>query len=235
VTVPNVAGKTAADAEAALTGAGLTLAAERIAEASDAVAHGLVVRTDPATASAVAKGSAITLHVSRGPAVMRLDPLAEHARWSNGKVELSFPGPETATAGTARRVLNRQAEDRSIPPQALAVEPEQVAGGVVQGDFTLPAPLEAGDVFAASVGFLQAATGTVRFEVYALGGPFGVNAQPVGSVDDGADEQLRSAAFDLTRVAGAQIIRLKVVAGPAPAAGSVIWVDPRVESPPAAR
>jgi hypothetical protein len=235
VTVPDLAGKTAADAEAALTAAGLTPAAQRVNVVSDTVGHGLVLRTDPAAAAAVAKGSPVTLHLSRGPAVMSLDRVAEHAHWFNGTLDLSFPGPETATAGTARRVENQQAEDRSIPPRALAIHPAEDAGAFVQGDFTLPAPIEAGDVFAASVGFLQAATGTVRFEVYALGGPFGVNAQPVGAVDDAADGQLRPVELDLTRVAGAQILRLRVVGPATPVVGSVIWVDPRVESPPAPR
>lgn len=65
VTVPNVNGKTSANAKAALEAAGFTYTSSDAF--SDTVADGHVIRTDPAGGSPAPKGSQITALVSKGP------------------------------------------------------------------------------------------------------------------------------------------------------------------------
>ena len=64
--VPNVVGKTIAEASNLLGQAGFT--ANQTSEASDTVAEGLVIRTDPPADTPRPKGSAVTVVVSTGPA-----------------------------------------------------------------------------------------------------------------------------------------------------------------------
>jgi hypothetical protein len=67
VSVPNVVGDTQAAATTAVTGAGLTVGA--VTQASSAtVVSGDIISETPAAASSVAKGSAVALVVSSGPA-----------------------------------------------------------------------------------------------------------------------------------------------------------------------
>lgn len=66
VAVPNVTGQAQAAAEAAITGAGLTVGAVT-QQCSDTVPAGAVVSQDPAAGTEVAPGSAVALVVSTGP------------------------------------------------------------------------------------------------------------------------------------------------------------------------
>ena len=65
VTVPNVTGRTEEDARQVLGDAGFGISTER--EASDSVAEGSVIRTDPEANSEVEEGATITLVLSTGP------------------------------------------------------------------------------------------------------------------------------------------------------------------------
>jgi len=66
VTVPNVVGKTQANASSALTSAGLTVGT--ITQAySSTVASGNVISQSPASGTSVASGTAVNLTVSKGP------------------------------------------------------------------------------------------------------------------------------------------------------------------------
>ncbi len=66
VTVPGVVGQAQADAEAAVTAAGLTVSVTTAA--SDTVAAGIVISQNPAGGSEAAEGSVVTIVVSSGPA-----------------------------------------------------------------------------------------------------------------------------------------------------------------------
>src|SRR5271154_3823697 len=69
VAVPNVVGDTQAAATTSITGAGLTLGAVMM-QSSSTVASGNVISESPAAAASVAKGSAVALVVSSGPAMV---------------------------------------------------------------------------------------------------------------------------------------------------------------------
>jgi serine/threonine-protein kinase len=65
VTVPDVSGKSSANARSALEAAGFVFASS--GDFSDKIEEGLVIRTDPAGGSLAPKGSRITAIVSKGP------------------------------------------------------------------------------------------------------------------------------------------------------------------------
>ena len=67
IIVPVVHGETISDAVAILTGARLTVAEAFLEEASDEVAEGRVIRSEPAEGSDVARGSVVALFISTGP------------------------------------------------------------------------------------------------------------------------------------------------------------------------
>ena len=69
VSIPNVVGNTQAAATTSITGAGLTLGAVTT-QSSSTVASGDVISENPAAATSVAKGSAVALVVSSGPAMV---------------------------------------------------------------------------------------------------------------------------------------------------------------------
>ena len=75
VSVPSVVGLSAAQAQALLEREDYGLVVTVLEEESDAVAAGNATRTDPAAATLVAKGSPITLYVSKGAAQTRVPPL----------------------------------------------------------------------------------------------------------------------------------------------------------------
>jgi hypothetical protein len=114
----------------------------------------------------------------------------------------------------------------------LETHPQFVDGGAVWGDYQLDVPLIRGDHFRASVGFLDGAGESVRFEVVALGGPAG-SGRTLETVDDSDDGQLRKIDVDLTPVRGATTLRLLVTAlNPAAGRDWAVWVKPRIEGVP---
>ena len=73
VAVPPISGLSQADAVTSLTTAGLVVSVTQ--EASDAVAAGTAIRTDPALGALLAKGSPVTLFVSSGAAPVKVPPV----------------------------------------------------------------------------------------------------------------------------------------------------------------
>lgn len=86
--VPVTTGLTVTAAELALTDVGLEVG-EPIAETSPDIASGLVVRTDPAAGAEVARGSAVTLVISSGPAAV---PVPELEGLNVAQAELALRG-----------------------------------------------------------------------------------------------------------------------------------------------
>lgn len=72
VKIPNVSNMSVVDAENELTKRGLKLATKNIKEASDNVASGLVIGTNPSIGKIVKKGKVITLIVSTGKAKIKV-------------------------------------------------------------------------------------------------------------------------------------------------------------------
>jgi len=73
VAIPPISGLSQADAKTSLETAGLVVTV--VPEASDTVASGTAIRTDPAVAALVPKGSPITLFVSSGAAPVKVPPV----------------------------------------------------------------------------------------------------------------------------------------------------------------
>jgi hypothetical protein len=67
IIVPVLHGETISDAATILTGARLTVAEEILEEASEEVAEGRVIRSEPAEGSSVTRGSLVALFISTGP------------------------------------------------------------------------------------------------------------------------------------------------------------------------
>ena len=70
VEIPDVRGRSRADAYAALENLGLKV--EGATEASDSVAEGAATRTDPVARAVVAEGSTVTVFISSGPPPLRV-------------------------------------------------------------------------------------------------------------------------------------------------------------------
>jgi hypothetical protein len=70
--IPEVAASSVVEATERLTGAGFVVAGQTQEEPSDAVAQGMVIRTDPPVGSEVGRGSTVTLVVSRGAAAWQM-------------------------------------------------------------------------------------------------------------------------------------------------------------------
>jgi eukaryotic-like serine/threonine-protein kinase len=96
VAIPEVNGKSRADAAAALTAAGFTLAPD-VQEFNDAVAAGVVVRVDPAQGTKVAPDSQMTLHVSKGHTPVKV-PDQTGKSFDQAKADLEALGFKTERA-----------------------------------------------------------------------------------------------------------------------------------------
>jgi serine/threonine-protein kinase len=93
IAIPEVNGKARADAAAALTAAGFTLAPD-VEEFNDGVAAGTVVSVDPAQGTEVGPDSQVTLHVSKGHAPVRVPDVATKT-FEQAKADLEALGFKT--------------------------------------------------------------------------------------------------------------------------------------------
>jgi serine/threonine-protein kinase len=73
IPVTDVTGKSFDDASAALTAAGFTVA--RVDDFNDTVANGQVISTDPPAGQGAMRGSTVTVHVSKGPEMVKVPNL----------------------------------------------------------------------------------------------------------------------------------------------------------------
>jgi serine/threonine-protein kinase len=96
VTVPEVNGKSRADAEAALTALGLTLA-EPQEDYNNDVAAGSVIGVEPAQGTKVAPDSPVKLHISRGHAPVPV-PDVTNQPFDQAKAAIEAQGFKTARA-----------------------------------------------------------------------------------------------------------------------------------------
>jgi hypothetical protein len=231
-TVPGVAGLDSAEATSRLEGAGFVVQA--VERASNRIAAGSAIRTDPPEGAQPGNGAKVQLFVSTGPTQpFDLVAHASSASWASGMGQLTFNGSSTDEGGFVQVRDGVKLEDGSTPGQVLLTSAQRVPSGFIEGGFTLPAALIAGDHFSSQVGFLApqdpSVTDEVDFNVFALGGKLGDNAQQVASIRDRLDGQLRPIDVDLSRVAGATVIVLQVQAGATAEQIPAVWVDTKVE------
>jgi beta-lactam-binding protein with PASTA domain/predicted Ser/Thr protein kinase len=120
ISVPNVKGKTAADAEAALTAKGLLVS--KVEQPSETVKIGFVIDQSPASGTSVYQGDTVTIYVSTGtevPDVMGLKEVdAKSAITSKGlTVKVEYQSVADPTDPQLGRVVNEN------PPAGTMVEP----------------------------------------------------------------------------------------------------------------
>ncbi|GEK19822.1 PASTA domain-containing protein [Cellulomonas xylanilytica] len=228
-TVPDVTGMSVDQATETLASAGLGASAST--EASNAVAAGTVLRSEPGGGSVVVFGDAVGVVVSGGsnPPVNLYDR-AWGATWASGAGALAFPGTDGDPRGGAILYGWAVLEDGSAPP-VLSMHPEWVTGGWIEGTYTLDAPVLAGDRFRATVGFVAVtgatSAGVVTFRVIAVM-PNDDRVEVHAVADTGADGVLRAIDVDLSRVAGARRIVLRVEAGETAAQDWAAWISPTI-------
>ncbi|ALG11440.1 hypothetical protein AOZ06_35330 [Kibdelosporangium phytohabitans] len=228
-TVPTVIGQTENAATTALTKASLRTTVKRVA--SHTVAAGLVLAQDPAGGKVVAPQTMVALQVSSGkPAAIDLLARAGSAAWRTGAGTLSYNGGDGDVKGFVKPRSGFYLEDRSTPA-FLETHPQWVDNGYIEGTYTLPRPVVAGDRFKVTVGFMA-----VQSPPSAGGGTFVVSvirggaATTIASVADSAsDGVLRQINVDLTPHAGATQVRFRFNAGPSAGQDWASWVGPRIE------
>lgn len=140
VPVPAVAGLTEAEAKTKITEADLIY--ERTEEASDTVASGSVIRTDPAEGTPVAPESSVTAVISTGPASLAVPDVA-------GMTE------QEATDELTERGLvvsaNRQDDDSPDFPQGQVTKTDPIAGTSVSAGSTVTLFVSTGNVLVPDV------------------------------------------------------------------------------------
>ncbi|CAM4283637.1 PASTA domain-containing protein [Kibdelosporangium persicum] len=228
-TVPSVIGKTEAAATTELTKANLRTTVTKVA--SHSVAAGLVISQNPAGGKVVAPKTMVSLQVSSGrPAAVDLLGRASGASWRSGAGTLPYNGSDVDEKGFVKPRSGLLLEDGSAP-SFLETHPQWVGNGFIEGTYTLPRAVVAGDRFKATVGFMAVASppsaggGTFVVSVVKNGSPVTVATVP----DSASDKALRQINVDLTPHAGANQIRLRFNAGPKSDQDWASWVAPRIE------
>lgn len=228
--VPDVSGRSADDAEDLLRDKGFTEVRPREV-AHNKVASGDAIATDPADGAEAAGDERITLLVSTGPtAPYDLVEAAEDATWSTETGEIEFGDDSDATRGLAL-LTSEDLEDGSPASDDLRMHPEEVPGGVVAGEFELPAPLIDGDLLLARIGFLADGPGTADVVIEAVM-PDGQTQELVRASVDGTDGVVRDFSADLSDGAGAEVIRIVVDSGESTQFGDTVLVDPVITGTP---
>ncbi|MET0238226.1 MAG: PASTA domain-containing protein [Kibdelosporangium sp.] len=228
-TVPSVVGQTEAAATAAITAAKLRVAVTKVA--SNTVAAGLVISQTPAGGALAPPQSTVRLTVSTGKrAAIDLLARAPGATWRSGAGALSYNGNDGDERGFALTRSGLALEDGSGGTY-LETHPQWVANGYIEGTFTLPAPIIAGDRFRAKIGFIAVANppsaGDATFIVSVIKN--GVATTVSTTRDTGRDGNMPVLSIDLTPHAGATGIRLRVNAGADAAQDWASWIAPRIE------
>ncbi len=229
VAVPAVVGDTAKDASAKIAAAGLLLDLDQ--GPHNRYAAGRVSAQTPAKDEQVAVGTKVTVTISTGKrAPFDLLALADKAKWRSDAGDLPFNGSAGDERGFALiRPAGTPLEDGS-QSTLLETHPRWVANGWIEGDFTLPEPVIAGDHFRSTVGFIGGQSfGAGEFVVFAVGADGTATQLGPAVPDAGNDGQLRTIDVDLSEHVGLQTIRLRVNAGVTSAQDWAAWVNPRVE------
>jgi hypothetical protein len=225
--IPDLAGQLADPADQRLQAAGFS--PQRVSRASNQVASGRVIGTDPEAGTEADKGASVKLIVSSGSTPLNdLLNSAPSASWSSGAGRLPFNGSESDERGFVKMREGRPLEDGSVEARVLETHPQWIRQGFIEGDFTLPAPIIPGDKFQTEVGFLAGEiVGEVDFTVLVVDDSG--NARRAGSIQDSAvDKRRHRLEADLSPFAGARTLRLRVDAGSSSAQDWAVWIGPKV-------
>jgi serine/threonine-protein kinase len=137
VAVPDVTNQPEGQARSALEGAGFTVNVTQ--EASDSVAEGNVIRTDPAAGSEVAPDSAVTMVVSTGPAVENTNvPNVQGLSEDRARNQLESAGFEVVVS---EDTVDQQNQDGRVISQSPAAGSQAQVGSevnIVIGRFDPP-------------------------------------------------------------------------------------------------
>jgi hypothetical protein len=237
VTTPGVVGMTEANAKTAITNANLLPVVTKIY--NNTVPLGVVISQSPPSGSKVAPQSQIQLNVSSGKrAPVDFIARASGAAWRSGAGALPFPGPDNDTRGFAliRNGVYQLSDgtpcrlEDGTAPTYLETHPEWVASGYVEGTYTLPAPIIAGDHFRAKIGFIRCAVlaGDAYFSVTVIR-PNGTSAQVANVHDIASDDIMPLIDVDLTPYVGSTKIALRVTRNGNTGQPWATWAAPRVE------
>ena len=126
VTVPDLAGRTAAEAEAELAAAGLEVGPP-VRRTDDAVPVDVVIETDPPSGDEVAPGSSVSLVLSSGPnattvpTLLGLDLATAREALENAGLTLASPVEEVDSPEEEGRVLAAEPGDGSSVAPGTAV------------------------------------------------------------------------------------------------------------------
>ncbi|KQT01904.1 Stk1 family PASTA domain-containing Ser/Thr kinase [Cellulomonas sp. Leaf395] len=166
VPVPTVVGLTEAEARTMITEADLLY--ERADEASDTVAVGLVIRTDPAEGTDVEKESTVTAFVSTGPSSLAVPSVA-------GRTEQEATDILTEAGLTVS--ANREDDDNPAFPQGQVTKTEPPEGTSVTAGSSVTLFVSTGNVLVPDV------TGKTKAEATTLlnDAKLQVNTSPVES------------------------------------------------------
>ncbi|WP_154402580.1 PASTA domain-containing protein [Nocardioides speluncae] len=230
IVVPDVGGLSGADAEDLLEDTGFTEVDTREV-AHNEVPSGDAIGTDPADGTEAVGDDPITLLVSTGPTTpFDLAEAAEDATWSTETGEIDFGDDSDPTRGLAL-LTSDNLEDGTPASDDLRMHPEEVPGGVVAGEFELPAALIDGDLLIARVGFLADGPGTADVVIEAVM-PDGETLELVRASVDGTDGIVREFSADLSDGAGAEVIRIVVDSVESTQFGDAVLVDPVLTGTP---
>lgn len=228
--VPQVSGLSGDGAEELLGDTGFTEINTREV-AHNEVPSGDAIGTDPADGAEAAGDEEITLLVSTGPTTPHdLIEAAEDATWSTETGEIEFGADADPTRGLAL-LTSDNLEDGTPATDDLRMHPEEVPGGLVAGEFELPAPLIDGDLLLAQIGFLADGPATADVVIEAVM-PDGQTQELVRASVDGTDGVVRDFSADLSDGAGADVIRIIVDSGESTQFGDLVLVDPVLTGTP---
>lgn len=161
---------------------------------------------------------------------------ASSAHWRSGPGPADSYGPtgsdmlfgvsDSDDHGYAKRHDNVMLEDRSTGSRVIETSPKWVDNGMIDGLFSLDAPLKAGDTFHTQIGFTQSASrgATLQASVH-LG-----SRVPIASITKIYDGKLQDWSIDLSPYAGyTGPVHLIVRANPGSITPWLCWINPRIE------
>jgi PASTA domain len=218
VTIPDVRGKTQAEASAELQQLGLSVSSTSRRSRTPA---GTALGTEPATE--VLWNQRVALVVSSGP--INLGNLGPQGVWTNSAgVTLPWNGNEGDDRGFVRPVDGfGLASGNTAPAGSFETHPQWVDDGRILGQFTLPTPISSGERFSGVLDFRAGAGGGVTFSVSAR--------MPSGSVVQLSPPRPASPGFPstfdiiLTPAAGATVLILTVDANGSSSQDWAIWTQ----------
>jgi hypothetical protein len=160
--------------------------------------------------------------------IVEIYNLYDHAReaaWRNDQENLPFNGRDGDQRGFVIDRKSVEMETSRIEDRVLETHPRwsDAPGGPIQGTFTLPQPIQAGDRFRARVGFMKNGRGNLTMRVL-------FNGDVIGEIPKRYDEAIRDWKIDLSDYAGQSgIITLQILPIPTHGAGWICWINPRIE------